>query len=686
MENKWKKVASFAMSLAIVAANSANFWSNTGTTLAKAAETSNVAVTTDTEEDGSSIVITAKSESNDVVSSKAEEDESYYDEETQTLHLKGYIKNAEDGTGIVVPDGIDKWNILNIVADEGTVFPEDCSGLFSDFYYCWTIDIKNADTSNVTNMSRMFYGFSADGLDLSAFDTSNVTDMSEMFMFSYLPSLDLSSFDTSKVTNMEGMFAYTYCSTLDLSSFDTSNVTIMASMFCGCDSLETIYVSDKWSVENVDSDQYNDEDMFGGCMSLSGGKGTLYDPEVTNSEYARIDGGVEAPGYLSALGDKQDLSYFDSKTGTLHLKGYAKNTDGINLPDEINKEDVLHITADEGAVLPTDSSGLFYGMVNLETVDLQNANTATVRRMSGLFDGCENLVSVNLKGIDTSKVQSMSFMFADCQKLEALDLSSFDTSSLYDMFAMFSGCSSLKSVDFSSFDTSNVGDMGSLFQGCAFESLDLSNFDTSNNSFTDFMFAGCDQLKSLDLSNFNTDWVFMMSGMFSGCTSLSDVNLSSFDTSNVYYMDGMFEECNSLETIDLSSFDTSNVDYMDRMFKGCSSLETLDLSKFDTTNVSCMNFMFEDCTNLNTIFVGSKWITLRISSSVEGIDMFNNCTSLVGGKGTAYDPYNTGLEYAHIDGGRLLPGYLTAEPEIIENTVKDVKNKVKDLLDKYKPF
>ena len=100
------------MSLAIVAANSANFWSNTGTTLAKAAETSNVAVTTDTEEDGSSIVITAKSESNDVVSSKAEEDESYYDEETQTLHLKGYIKNAEDGTGIVVPDGIDKWNIL----------------------------------------------------------------------------------------------------------------------------------------------------------------------------------------------------------------------------------------------------------------------------------------------------------------------------------------------------------------------------------------------------------------------------------------------------------------------------------------------------------------------------------------------------------------------------------------------
>ncbi|WP_295092967.1 BspA family leucine-rich repeat surface protein [Ruminococcus sp.] len=685
MENKWKKAASFAMSLAIVAANSANFWSNSNTILAKAAETSNVAVATDTEEDVSSIVITAKSESSDIVSSKAEEDESYYDAETQTLHLKGYIKNAEDGTGIVVPDGVNRWEIINIVAEEGTVFPEDCSNLFSDFYL-WSFDIKNADTSNVTNMSRMFYGLAADSLDLSAFDTSNVTDMSEMFMFSYISSIDLSSFDTSKVTNMEGMFAYTYLSELDLSSFDTSNVNMMTSMFCGCNDLETIYVGDKWSVENVDTEQYNDEAMFNGCISLSGGKGTYFDPEITNSEYARIDGGEEAPGYLSAVGDKQDLSYFDSKTGTLHLKGYVKMTDGVNLPDEITKEDVLHITADEGAILPTNCSGIFYGMVNLETADLQNANTSNVRRMSGMFDECENLVSVNLKGIDTSKAESMSFMFAYCPKLETLDLSSFDTTSLYDMFGMFCGCSSLKSVDLSSFDTSNVWDMGMMFQDCAFESLDLSNFDTSNIGYSDYMFAGCDKLKSLDLSNFDTTFVFSMSGMFAGCTSLSDVDLSSFDTSNVYYMDCMFEECNSLEKLDLSGFNTSNVYYMDRMFEGCSSLETLDLSRFDITNVESMNSMFENCTNLNTIFVGSKWITLRITSSVEGIDMFNNCTSLVGGKGTAYDPYNTGIEYAHIDGGRLLPGYLTAEPEIVENTVKDIKNKVKDLLDKYKPF
>ena len=34
---------------------------------------------------------------------------------------------------------------------------------------------------NVTNMSYMFYNSKATTLDLSSFDTSNVTDMSNMF-------------------------------------------------------------------------------------------------------------------------------------------------------------------------------------------------------------------------------------------------------------------------------------------------------------------------------------------------------------------------------------------------------------------------------------------------------------------------------------------------------------------------
>ena len=102
------------------------------------------------------------------------------------------------------------------------------------------------DTSNVTNMSLMFYGCnSLTSLDLSNFDTSNVTDMDGMFDdCSALTSLDVSSFNTSNVTNMNQMFVF--CSalnSLDLSSFDTSNVATMRYMFSKCITLTSLILS-----------------------------------------------------------------------------------------------------------------------------------------------------------------------------------------------------------------------------------------------------------------------------------------------------------------------------------------------------------------------------------------------------------------------------------------------------------
>ena len=141
MGNKWKKAASFAMSLALVAANSAISLSNSSTVVAKAAE-ANVQV------------IEASA-----LSSAANEqgiDESYYDAETQTLHLKGYVRNGGEFTGLVLPDGVNAKDVKHIVADKGTVLPVDCSCLLFNLNQVETVDLKNADSSNVTNMSRMF--------------------------------------------------------------------------------------------------------------------------------------------------------------------------------------------------------------------------------------------------------------------------------------------------------------------------------------------------------------------------------------------------------------------------------------------------------------------------------------------------------------------------------------------------
>ena len=73
-------------------------------------------------------------------------------------------------------------------------------------------------------------------------NTSNVTDMSYMFYgCSGLTSLDVSSFNTNMVTDMTYMFkGCTSLTSLTLSNFNTSNVTYMDSMFYGCSKLKTI--------------------------------------------------------------------------------------------------------------------------------------------------------------------------------------------------------------------------------------------------------------------------------------------------------------------------------------------------------------------------------------------------------------------------------------------------------------
>ncbi|EOA7311480.1 BspA family leucine-rich repeat surface protein, partial [Enterococcus hirae] len=106
--------------------------------------------------------------------------------------------------------------------------------------------LSQLDTSNVTDMSYIFFGMSSvTSLDVSSFDTSNVTTMSYMFYgMSSVTGLDVSNFDTSNVTTMGYMFkGMGSVTSLDLSNFDTSNVTDMTDMFFGT-SLKKLILGD----------------------------------------------------------------------------------------------------------------------------------------------------------------------------------------------------------------------------------------------------------------------------------------------------------------------------------------------------------------------------------------------------------------------------------------------------------
>lgn len=171
----------------------------------------------------------------------------------------------------------------------------------SMFYNCVKLKVLNVtsfNTANVEDMMSMFrFCESIEELDLSHFITDKVTDMSTLIDgCRKLRYADLSYFNTKNVTDLNYMFAN--CDNLeyvDLSSFDTGAVTDMGHMFTGCDVLTTIYVGSSWNTKNVTSG----EGMFYNCEKIVGGKGTRYDKKHTDVEYARIDGGTSAPGYLT---------------------------------------------------------------------------------------------------------------------------------------------------------------------------------------------------------------------------------------------------------------------------------------------------------------------------------------------------------------------------------------------------
>jgi len=145
---------------------------------------------------------------------------------------------------------------------------------------------------------------------------------------------------------------------------------------------------------------------------------------------------------------------------------------------------------------------------------------------------------------------------------------------------------------------------------------------------------------------------------FYGLRNLQDIyGMAYLNTDSVTNMSHMFAQCNKLTSIDLSNVNTSYVRYMQSMFSGCSSLTSLFLDNFITFSVIDMTSMFSGCSSLRTIYVGSDWTTMNVAYAS---DMFLDCTNLVGGMGTTYDPNNVYADYAHIDGGPNYPGYFTA--------------------------
>ena len=492
---------------------------------------------------------------------------------------------------------------------------ENVTNMNSMFGLCYSLarlDVSNFKTENVTNMSAMFSNcHELTSLDLSNFKTDNVTDMSHMFSGSWnLTSVNLSGFNTKNVTDMSFMFYGCFdLQSLDISHFNTANVTNMRTMFYGC------------GFSSLDLSGFNTAKvtemsaMFSSCRSLK----TIFAGEGWST--AKVEEGIDMFMECTSLVGGKGTAY-----DSLHIDyTYAHIDGGPDNPGYFTRSGDDPYTAPEPYVVLEENTNA-NGMVDAAPNRAATAKTYTVTFYYDNKKSARGGIDINNKYIPEG--ESSPYGTAVTAVFDASFADYRPTSTAY----WFAYCSSLTSI---------VG---------------IENLKTSEVTDMSGMFWACWSLTSLDLSSFDTQNVTNMSYMFEVCNGLTSLNLSSFNTQNVTNMGGMFDSCSGLTSLDLSNFNTENVADMHAMFISCDGLTDLNLSSFNTQNVTAMSQMFDYCKKLKTIYVGEGWSTAKVEN---GETMFEGCTNLVGGKGTAYDANHVDYTYAHIDGGPDNPGYLT---------------------------
>lgn len=127
-----------------------------------------------------------------------------------------------------------------------------CELWYNDKEKCLNIygHISYWDTSEITSMFRLFYGFTNFNEDLSRWNTSKVTDLSHMFEDCYKFNSDLNEWDVRKVEYMNNMFFNCYNFNSKLDKWDVRKVEDLDEMFWGCENFNQDLSN--WNLENLD--------------------------------------------------------------------------------------------------------------------------------------------------------------------------------------------------------------------------------------------------------------------------------------------------------------------------------------------------------------------------------------------------------------------------------------------------
>ena len=282
------------------------------------------------------------------------------------------------------------------------------------------------DTSNLKNISYMFYG------------TSNLTDISP-----------LKDWNTSKVKDMRYMF-YKATSLTDISPlkfWNTCNVTFMDSIFSGLKNLTDISPLKDWNTSNVTNMNF----MFKDATSLTD-ISPLKDLNTSNvTSMSSMFCGATNLTDISPLKD-----WNTSKVKTMEKMFYkATNLTDISPLKDWDTSNVTYMNY------------MFYNTTNLTDISpLKDWNTSNVTSMTNMFADSTNLTDISpLKDWNTSNLKDISYMFKGATSLTDISsLKDWNIDNVTDMSYMFKGATNLTDISpLKDWNTSNVTNISNMF-------------------------------------------------------------------------------------------------------------------------------------------------------------------------------------------------------------------------------
>ncbi len=558
--------------------------------------------------------------------------------------------------GSITNDGL---NALTWGANTSNV--TDMSAMFyNDFGSAFNQTITGWDVSKVTTMVNMFYGAAVfnngsttnDGLNALTWGvkTSNVTNMVQVFRGASAFNQDISGWDVSKVTDIQYMFLQAFAFNNGDTGNNglkpltwgtkTSNITNMASVFSGANHFNQDISS--WNVSKVTTmtSMFRNSTIFNKNIRV-------WDVDSVTDFVDMFIGATDfqdafyptTPGYDVASGgpDTPTAAFFTGPPPSLSLTFNVTTSPfvvtlpiiGTSVTATIDWDDG---TIDTGMVAPfthvyaTDAS--FTAVINITS----DPSSVTQFGSSG-WAGVGILTDVSTNSLTTwglPGVTSFNQAFNGAILLESVP--SDIPSNVTDLSYMFPGAE-VFDQDISTWDVSHVTNMSSMFTDAYIfnnggAALTWSaGTGTSNVTNMSGMFQGA-TLFNQDIGGWNVSNVTNMSGMFGRASVFNNGGVAldwtaGTGTSNVTNMSGMFQDAYLFDQA-ISTWDVSKVTNVQSMFQGASAFNQ-DISTWDVSKVENMVSMFRNTSAFNQNI--STWdvsLVTNMSTMFINAEEFNN--------------------------------------------------------------